>query len=146
MAAFAEARPGDSKVGEKIFKTKCAQCHTVDKGAGHKQGLNLNGLFGTLTAFPDFCANKPTDAAKETKETTYAKKSQSFNLYLPNAVKHQSCNRCKYARELVNEGNFNRATHNDVDPEPPSRAKYRASDSRTELPTPLDWRRWREEE
>ncbi|KAB5534412.1 hypothetical protein DKX38_017498 [Salix brachista] len=63
MAAFAEARPGDSKVGEKIFKTKCAQCHTVDKGTGHKQGLNLNGLFGTLAAFPDFCANKPTDAA-----------------------------------------------------------------------------------
>ncbi|RVW77526.1 hypothetical protein CK203_050275 [Vitis vinifera] len=25
--------------GEKIFRTKCAQCHTVDKGAGHKQGL-----------------------------------------------------------------------------------------------------------
>uniref|UniRef100_A0A6N2LI77 Cytochrome c domain-containing protein n=1 Tax=Salix viminalis TaxID=40686 RepID=A0A6N2LI77_SALVM len=63
MAAFTEARPGDSKVGEKIFKTKCAQCHTVDKGTGHKQGLNLNGLFGTLDAFPDFCANKPNDAA-----------------------------------------------------------------------------------
>ena len=28
------------------------------------------------------CINKPTDAAKETKETTYAKKSQSFNLQL----------------------------------------------------------------
>ena len=38
MASFAEAPPGDSKVGEKIFKTKCAQCHTVDKGAGHKKG------------------------------------------------------------------------------------------------------------
>jgi len=38
MASFAEAPPGDSKAGEKIFRTKCAQCHTVDKGAGHKQG------------------------------------------------------------------------------------------------------------
>lgn len=38
MASFGEAPPGDLKAGEKIFKTKCAQCHTVEKGAGHKQG------------------------------------------------------------------------------------------------------------
>ena len=41
MASFSEAPPGDPKVGEKIFKTKCAQCHTVDKGAGHKQGIHF---------------------------------------------------------------------------------------------------------
>lgn len=39
MATFEQAPPGDVKSGEKIFKTKCAQCHTVEKGAGHKQGI-----------------------------------------------------------------------------------------------------------
>ena len=41
MASFEQAPAGDAKVGEKIFKTKCAQCHTVEKGSGHKQGFPL---------------------------------------------------------------------------------------------------------
>ena len=45
MASFSEAPPGDPKVGEKIFKTKCARCHTVDKGAGHKQGIHFFLIF-----------------------------------------------------------------------------------------------------
>lgn len=51
MASFEQAPAGDPKAGEKIFKTKCAQCHTVEKGAGHKQG-NLMSLFSDFL----FCA------------------------------------------------------------------------------------------
>ena len=32
-----QSPPPDVTRGEKIFKTKCAQCHVAEKGGGHKQ-------------------------------------------------------------------------------------------------------------
>mmetsp|Transcript_68258 Transcript_68258/g.120503 ORF Transcript_68258/g.120503 Transcript_68258/m.120503 type:complete len:115 (-) Transcript_68258:100-444(-) len=41
-----EVPEGDSKKGAKLFKAKCAQCHTIEKGGNAKQGPPLWGLSG----------------------------------------------------------------------------------------------------
>ncbi|ORX73310.1 cytochrome c [Linderina pennispora] len=40
---FAE---GNAKNGAKLFKTRCAQCHTVDAAGANKVGPKLHGIFG----------------------------------------------------------------------------------------------------
>lgn len=45
----ARALAGDAKKGANLFKTRCAQCHTVESGGGNKIGPALHGLFGRKT-------------------------------------------------------------------------------------------------
>jgi len=53
---------GNTANGEKLFKARCTQCHTVAKGAPNKQGPNLYGLFGretgSVTGYDYTTANK----------------------------------------------------------------------------------------
>jgi len=45
---------GDAKKGAKVFKGKCAQCHTVADGGAAKQGPNLYGFLGRQSGQGDF--------------------------------------------------------------------------------------------
>ncbi|KAI8672160.1 hypothetical protein LRP88_03323 [Fusarium phalaenopsidis] len=54
---------GDVKKGANLFKTRCAQCHTVEKDGGNKIGPALNGLFGRKSGTVEGYAY--TDANKQ---------------------------------------------------------------------------------
>lgn len=41
-----EVPEGNAKKGAKLFKSKCAQCHSIDDGGAVKQGPNLFGIMG----------------------------------------------------------------------------------------------------
>ena len=40
------APPGKAENGAKLFKAKCATCHTCNEGGPNKQGPNLFGVMG----------------------------------------------------------------------------------------------------
>jgi len=62
-----EVKGGDVKKGAKLFKGKCAQCHTIEKGGTTKQGPPLWGLIGkqsgTTEGFMYSEANKSSGIA-----------------------------------------------------------------------------------
>jgi cytochrome c2 len=49
MARLTIRTLGDAKKGANLFKTRCAQCHTLKEGEGNKVGPALHGLFGRKT-------------------------------------------------------------------------------------------------
>jgi len=63
---------GDAKKGANLFKTRCAQCHTLGEGEGNKIGPNLHGLFGRHTGSVEGFSYTDANKAKgiEWKEDT----------------------------------------------------------------------------
>jgi len=51
-----EVPEGNAKKGAKLFKAKCAQCHTCEKGGAAKQGPPLWGVMGRESGTAEFGA------------------------------------------------------------------------------------------
>lgn len=65
---------GDHKKGANLFKTRCAQCHSVVESEGNKIGPNLHGLFGRKTGQVEGFSYTDANKSKgiEWKEDTLA--------------------------------------------------------------------------
>ncbi|KAK4948543.1 iso-1-cytochrome c [Elasticomyces elasticus] len=76
---------GDAKKGANLFKTRCAQCHTVVESEGNKIGPNLHGLFGRHTGsvegFSYTDANKQKNI--EWNENTLFEYLENPKKYIP---------------------------------------------------------------
>lgn len=74
---------GDATAGAKLFKAKCATCHTCNEGGPNKQGPNLFGVIGRQSG--QVAGFKYTKANKESGITW---SDETLFAYLENPKKY----------------------------------------------------------
>lgn len=74
---------GSAKKGATLFKTRCAQCHTVEEGGPHKVGPNLHGVVDRISGQAE--GYSYTDANKRAGVEWTA---QNLSDYLENPKKY----------------------------------------------------------
>ena len=74
---------GDATKGAKVFKQRCAQCHSVDNDGKHKTGPNLFGLIGRKTGQ---AAGYSYTQANQNKGITWSR--ETLWVYLENPAKY----------------------------------------------------------
>ena len=80
---FVREMSGDSRKGAKLFKAKCAQCHSIEKNGAAKQGPPLWGILGRLSGTGEFGAY--SDALKN---STIKWDKETLDSFLINPKKY----------------------------------------------------------
>lgn len=74
---------GSAKKGATLFKTRCLQCHTLEKGGPNKVGPNLHGVFGRFSGKAEGYSYTDANIKKNIKWD-----EQSMADYLENPKKY----------------------------------------------------------
>jgi cytochrome c len=85
---------GDAAAGEKVFKSQCLRCHTIDEGGKNKVGPNLFGVFGATAGVR--VASFAKRHSKVMKESGIVWDEKSLDGYLANPKKFLPKNRMSY--------------------------------------------------
>ena len=86
---------GDVAEGEKLFKSQCQRCHTIDQGGKDRVGPNLFGVFGATAG--QRAASFEKRYSKAMKDSGVVWNEETLNGYLENPRAYIPKNRMGYA-------------------------------------------------